>query len=218
MTTTRLSQREREREEAERPKERLAWNCVRRARANCWREKKKGGSQRAGQEGRGETGKAYQTGFQITEVIPSVIDSPIATYRISVGPSRQGNYKGGRRGDAGDGPMAERGESAKESGMPEAGKEAGKRKEETRRWRRQGRGGGGGRGEGIIGRFLSAAWSTDDCEINWLLSAVHCHTIVITSVYVNRRVKSEFNTIINRYVTALKCTPGFKYAFTGECG
>lgn len=40
-----------------------------------------------------ETGKAYQTGFQITEVIPSVIDSPIATYRISVGSTREGNYK-----------------------------------------------------------------------------------------------------------------------------
>lgn len=45
---------------------------------------------------RGETGKAYQTGFQITEVIPSVIDSPIATYRISVGSSWEGNYKGER--------------------------------------------------------------------------------------------------------------------------
>lgn len=44
---------------------------------------------------RGKTGKAYQTGFQITEVIPSVIDSPIATYRISVGSSWEGNYKGG---------------------------------------------------------------------------------------------------------------------------
>lgn len=41
----------------------------------------------------GKTGKAYQTGFQITEVIPSVIDSPIATYRISVGSSWEGNYK-----------------------------------------------------------------------------------------------------------------------------
>jgi len=41
-----------------------------------------------------KTGKAYQTGFQITEVIPSVIDSPIATYRISVGLSWEGNYKG----------------------------------------------------------------------------------------------------------------------------
>lgn len=52
---------------------------------------------------RGKTGKAYQTGFQITEVIPSVIDSPIATYRISVGLSWEGNYKGG--GDAArDGP------------------------------------------------------------------------------------------------------------------
>jgi len=77
---------------------------------------------------------------------------------------------------------------------------------------------GGGERVEMRGRFLSAAEPTDDCEINWLLSAVHCHTIVITSVYVNRRVKSEFNTIINRYVTALKCTPGFKYAFTGECG
>lgn len=44
----------------------------------------------------GETGKAYQTGFQITEVIPFVIDSPIATYRISVGSSWEGNYKGER--------------------------------------------------------------------------------------------------------------------------
>lgn len=43
---------------------------------------------------RRKRGKAYQTGFQITEVIPSVIDSPIATYRISVGSSREGNYKG----------------------------------------------------------------------------------------------------------------------------
>lgn len=42
----------------------------------------------------GKTRKAYQTGFQITEVIPSVIDSPIATYRISVGSSWEGNYKG----------------------------------------------------------------------------------------------------------------------------
>lgn len=69
---------------ARRPKERLAWNCVRRARANCWKKK----------SNRGKTGKAYQTGFQITEVIPSVIDSPIATYRISVGLSWEGNYKG----------------------------------------------------------------------------------------------------------------------------
>lgn len=52
---------------------------------------------------RGKTGKAYQTGFQITEVIPSVIDSPIATYRISVGSSWGGNYKGGGE-DARDGP------------------------------------------------------------------------------------------------------------------
>lgn len=44
---------------------------------------------------REETGKAYQTGFQITEVIPSVIDSPIATYRISAGSSWEGNYKRG---------------------------------------------------------------------------------------------------------------------------
>lgn len=42
----------------------------------------------------GETGKAYETGFQITEVIPSVIDSPIATYRISLGSSWEGNYNG----------------------------------------------------------------------------------------------------------------------------
>lgn len=48
-------------------------------RANCWKKK-----------ATGKTGKAYQTGFQITEVIPSVIDSPIATYRIS-----EGNYKEG---------------------------------------------------------------------------------------------------------------------------
>lgn len=47
---------------------------------------------------RGKTGKAYQTGFQITEVIPSVIDSPIATYRISVGSSWEGNYKGEETG------------------------------------------------------------------------------------------------------------------------
>lgn len=53
-------------------------------RANCWKKKKKTTE---------ETGKAYQTGFQITEVIPSVIDSPIATYRISVGWSWGGNYK-----------------------------------------------------------------------------------------------------------------------------
>lgn len=46
---------------------------------------------------REETGKAYQTGFQITEVIPSVIDSPIATYRISAGSSWEGNYKRGGR-------------------------------------------------------------------------------------------------------------------------
>lgn len=68
------------------PKERLARNCVRRTKANCWKKKK----------ATGETGKAYQTGFQITEVIPSVIDSPIATYRISVGSSWEGNYKGER--------------------------------------------------------------------------------------------------------------------------
>jgi len=83
---------------------------------------------------------------------------------------------------------------------------------------RRGKGGGGGRARGASPVSFSGGAPTDDCEINWLLSAVHCHTIVITSVYVNRRVKSEFNTIINRYVTALKCTPGFKYAFTGECG
>lgn len=53
-------------------------------RANCWKKK-----------ATGKTGKAYQTGFQITEVIPSVIDSPIATYRISVGSSWEGNYKRG---------------------------------------------------------------------------------------------------------------------------
>lgn len=79
---------------ARRPKERLAWNCVRRARANCWKKKSNGG----------KTGKAYQTGFQITEVIPSVIDSPIATYRISVGSSWEGNYKGEERDAARDGP------------------------------------------------------------------------------------------------------------------
>lgn len=54
---------------------------------------------------------------------------------------------------------------------------------------------------------LSRPWTDiDDREINWLLSAVHRYTAVITFVYVNRRVKSEFNTIINRYVIALKCT------------
>lgn len=58
------------------------------------REKKATRRGREGGEGEGETGKAYQTGFQITEVIPSVIDSPIATYRISVGSgSWEGNYK-----------------------------------------------------------------------------------------------------------------------------
>lgn len=33
--------------------------------------------------------------------------------------------------------------------------------------------------------------------INWLLSVAHRCTIVITAEYVNRRVKSEFNIIIN---------------------
>jgi len=47
-----------------------------------------------GRKKKSNGGKAYQTGFQITEVIPSVIDSPIATYRISVGSSWEGNYKG----------------------------------------------------------------------------------------------------------------------------
>lgn len=40
-----------------------------------------------------EEREAYQTGFQITEVIPLVIDSPIATYRISLGSSWEENYK-----------------------------------------------------------------------------------------------------------------------------
>lgn len=40
-----------------------------------------------------EAEEAYQTGFQITEVILFVIDSPIATYRISFGPSCEENYK-----------------------------------------------------------------------------------------------------------------------------
>lgn len=51
-------------------------------------KEKKGG---VGGEGR-EAGEAYQTGFQITEVILFVIDSPIATYRISLGSSWE-NYK-----------------------------------------------------------------------------------------------------------------------------
>lgn len=55
--------------------------------------------------------------------------------------------------------------------------------------------------------------------INWLLSAAHRCTIVITAEYVNRRVKSEFNIIINSGdVIALKYTPGFNSAFMGKCG
>lgn len=46
-------------------------------------EEKSNGEEEEEEKGKEETGKAYQTGFQITEVIPSVIDSPIATYRIS---------------------------------------------------------------------------------------------------------------------------------------
>lgn len=67
---------------------------------------------------REETGKAYQTGFQITEVIPSVIDSPIATYRISAGSSWEGNYKrGGRETRA----RERQTEGAKESEMCKGG-------------------------------------------------------------------------------------------------
>lgn len=40
--------------------------------------------------------------------------------------------------------------------------------------------------EGLIGYYRTA----------------HCYMIVITAEYVNRRVKSEFNTIINRDVIA----------------
>lgn len=54
--------------------------------------------------------------------------------------------------------------------------------------------------------------------INWLLSdRSHRYTIVIAAEYVNRRVKSEFNTIYKQ-TSSLKCTPGFKYAFIGKCG
>lgn len=51
-----------------------------------------------------EAREAYQTGFQITEVILLVIDSPIATYRISLGSSREENYKreGSWNGDGGN--------------------------------------------------------------------------------------------------------------------
>lgn len=65
------------------------------ARTNCVLEgEKKSNAARRGGRGERKRGKAYQTGFQITEVIPSVIDSPIATYRISVGSgSWAGNYK-----------------------------------------------------------------------------------------------------------------------------
>jgi len=43
----------------------------------------------------------------------------------------------------------------------------------------------------------------DDRGINWLLSDRSLYyMIVITIEYVNRRVKSEFNTIINRNVIA----------------
>lgn len=46
--------------------------------------------------------------------------------------------------------------------------------------------------------ILSLVSWWDNRGINWLLSAAHRYTIVITIEYVNRRVKSEFNTIINR--------------------
>lgn len=54
------------------------------------RKKKSGGKKRRTME---EEREAYQTGFQITEVILLVIDSPIATYRISLGSSWEENYK-----------------------------------------------------------------------------------------------------------------------------
>lgn len=65
-----------------------------------------------------EEREAYQTGFQITEVILLVIDSPIATYRISLGSSWEENYKreGGSRAGAGGNESGEhgRGEDGKE--------------------------------------------------------------------------------------------------------
>lgn len=65
------------------------------------RKKKSGGKKRRTME---EEREAYQTGFQITEVILLVIDSPIATYRISLGSSWEENYKreGSRAGVGGN--------------------------------------------------------------------------------------------------------------------
>lgn len=109
-----------------RPKGKIGMElCPPCARANCWKEKKTTRAE--------ETGKAYQTGFQITEVIPSVIDSPIATYRISAGSSREGNYKGGGRVEKRE--MDRRGE--RKRGVCVSGRDENwsGRKERNKRWR-----------------------------------------------------------------------------------
>lgn len=51
----------------------------------------------------------------------------------------------------------------------------------------------------VLSLTCSAGWSLG--LIGYYRSAHRC-TIVITAEYVNRRVKSEFNTIINRDVIA----------------
>lgn len=109
----------------------------------------------------GKTGKAYQTGFQITEVIPSVIDSPIATYRISVGSSWEGNYKG-RRDAARDGPRERK--KASEMCGEERERETKQKDNRENGWKKK--------GNGILRKVvLSTRVQLDDQGINWLLSA-----------------------------------------------
>lgn len=81
----------------------LPWKCERGelGEVDVGRKEKNRKEKEPEKRGRGRTRKkqkksreAYQTGFQITEVIPFVIDSPIATYRISLGSSQPENYKG----------------------------------------------------------------------------------------------------------------------------
>lgn len=147
---------------------------------------------------RGKTGKAYQTGFQITEVIPSVIDSPIATYRISVGSSWEGNYKGVET-------QSERWtEEAKESERDVWGEEGGREERNRKITDENGKKRMKKKRKEVVHyeRSFPPVYS-------WMIEGLigyyriaHCYMIVNTTEYVNRRVKSEFNTIINRDVIA----------------
>lgn len=110
---------------------------------------------------RGKTGKAYQTGFQITEVIPSVIDSPIATYRISVGSSWEGNYKGEEtRREMDRGSERKRARCVGRSGKEERNRKITEKADVKKK-----------KGNGTLRKVvLSTRIQLDDREINWLLS------------------------------------------------